>query len=155
MKRKAFTPLEKITIGSARKKFFNGIRGRNFLTGFTLVEVIVSVGIIAILAKFVVPNVLKAKSASKEAIARSSLKVLATASETYAMVTGDYPLSETALQSATPPYLNSSYCGSTTTGYSYACTFSAGGYTVVATPVPGGAAGTTTFTLLTGGVLSP
>jgi len=122
---------------------------------FTLVEVLISVGIIAMLARFVIPGVLRARTASNEAIAKSNLKALATASETYSMVTGDYPANEAALQNATPPYLNSSYCGSTTRGYSYACTFSAGGYTIVAAPVSGGAAGTVTFTLTTGGVLSP
>ena len=122
---------------------------------FTLIELIVIVSIIAILSLLIIPNILKARSASSEAVTKKALRSLSTAAETFSLTTGNYPSYETDLNHSTPPYLNAAYCGSTISGYNYACTFGTGGYTIVATPIEGGASGTVTFTMTTGGVLSP
>jgi type IV pilus assembly protein PilA len=124
--------------------------------GFTLVEIMIVVAIIALLAAIAIPNLLRARISANDALAKSTLRSLSTASETFATAnTGNYPADIASLTGATPPYINKAYCDSTVSGFSYSCTFGAGAYTFIATPVTVGTSGTTTFTMSTGGVLTP
>jgi type IV pilus assembly protein PilA len=127
--------------------------------GFTLVEIMIVVAIIALLAAIAIPNLLRAKISANDALAKSTLRTLSTASETFATAnTGNYPTAITSLTGATPPYLNQDYCRWSTVplaGYTYTCTMTAGAYTYVATPFNVGTSGTTTWTMETGGILTP
>ena len=124
--------------------------------GFTLVEIMIVVAIIALLAAIAIPNLLRAKISANDALAKSTLRSLSTSAETYATTnTGNYPADITALTGATPPYINKAYCASTVSGFDYTCGFTLGSYTFTATPVTVGTSGTTTFTISTGGVLTP
>ena len=124
--------------------------------GFTLVEIMIVVAIIALLAAIAIPNLLRAKISANDALAKGTLRTLSTASETFATTNnGNYPAAMTDLTGATPPYLNSNPCGTTLSGYTYVCTPGVGGYTYTATPVTVGTSGTTTYTMKTGGVLTP
>lgn len=125
--------------------------------GFTLVEIMIVVAIIALLAAIAIPNLLRAKISANDALAQSTLRTLSTASETFGTANnGNYPSNMTSLTGATPPYINTNYCdGQPRAGFNYGCTMTSGGYTFTATPVTVGTTGTTTYTMTTGGILTP
>ena len=129
--------------------------------GFTLVEIMIVVAIIALLAAIAIPNLLRAKISANDALAKGKLRTLSTASETFATTnSGNYPGALTSLTGATPPYLTDTACTDNTTaataisGYYYTCTFTAAGYTFVATPATVGTSGTAVYTMTTGGALN-
>jgi len=88
------------------------LRKVNKKQGFTLVEIMIVVGIITMLAALSIHNLLRAKMTANEAIAISNLRTLQTAMDSYNAVNGRYP--ETwdfivELCTAIPPYLDSSW----------------------------------------------
>ena len=121
--------------------------------GFTLVEIMVVVAIIALLASIAIPNLLRARITANESNAKATLKTISTALETYALANGTYPSNTTALLGQVPPYLTKDYFGSTQSGYDYTITLASYTYSVVATP-SSGSQGTKTFTMATGSVLT-
>ncbi len=123
--------------------------------GFTLVEIMIVVAIIALLAAIAIPNLLRARITANESAAQATLRTISTALETYAAAnSGVYPEAETTLTGATPPYLNRAYSGSTVQGYSYTySTLTTTAYCVQAAP-SSSATGTKTFSVTQGGVLA-
>jgi len=133
--------------------------------GFTLVEIMIVVAIIALLAAIAIPNLLRARMTSNDALAKATLRAISTAAESYGTANnGNYPNpggnNLIPLTGATPPYLNKDYCPASLTtglaGYIYNCSgMTSSGYTITASPVNPGSSGTTIQTITTGGVLTP
>ncbi|MFA4843171.1 MAG: prepilin-type N-terminal cleavage/methylation domain-containing protein [Candidatus Omnitrophota bacterium] len=123
--------------------------------GFTLVEIMIVVAIIALLAAIAIPNLLRARVNANETNAQATLRTISTASESWAAANnGNYPTLITVLTGAVPPYLNENYTAAPRQGYNFACTMSAAAYSCTATPVTCNTTGTRTFTVTTGGVLT-
>ena len=137
--------------------------------GFTLVEIMIVVAIIALLAAIAVPNLLQARKTANDAAAKATVRSLSTAAEVYATSnSGKYPtIVGVAATTDTPAtgltaFISSaaSYCkdggGETEIqGFKYVCTLGEGGYTFAATPITLGTTGSVTYTTTTGGVLTP
>ncbi|MBU1090594.1 MAG: prepilin-type N-terminal cleavage/methylation domain-containing protein [Candidatus Omnitrophica bacterium] len=123
--------------------------------GFTLVEIMIVVAIIALLAAMAVPGLLRSRIVSNETFAQATLKTIANACETYAAANiGSYPDDETLLTDVPHPYLGRSYCDQNLNGYTYACDFKFDQYTITATTNACRSSGNNHYTITTGSVLS-
>jgi type II secretion system protein G len=141
------------------KRQFNLRKGVSLMNkkGFTLVEIMIVVAIIALLAAIAIPNLLSAKRTANTAAAKANIRALSTAAEVYATGhNGAYPADSTAIASYIAPAttLCSSSESSPVQGYVYDCSgLSATGYTLTATPASA-TAGDTIFSVTTGGVIT-
>ena len=123
--------------------------------GFTLVEIMIVVAIIALLAAIAVPSLVAVKRTANEGYAKTTVRTLSTAAEAFATAhSGTYPISTAEL--TTFMAAAGSFCPSASgvQGYNYTCTMAAGDYTFVAAPVSA-TTGNVTYTATTGGVLTP
>ena len=125
--------------------------------GFTLVEIMIVVAIIALLAAIAIPNLLSAKRTANTAAAKANIRALSTSAEVYATGhNGAYPANTAAITPyiAAAATLCASSAAAPVQGYIYNCTgLAAGGYTVTATPAST-TAGDTTYSVTTGGVIT-
>ena len=69
-------------------------RGR---AGFTLIEILVVIAVIAMLAALVAPNVFQHVGTAKDATARSQIELLGAALDAYRLDNGRYPTTEQGL----------------------------------------------------------
>lgn len=123
--------------------------------GFTLVEIMIVVAIIALLAALALPGLLRSRINANEAAAKANLKAIATACESYAAANdGNYPTNKTDLTNVNPPYLTRDIIGQTVQGYKYDCTFTNTSYNCTATPAHINVTGKKTFRITTGGNLT-
>ena len=74
--------------------------------GFTLVEIMIVVAIIALIAATAIPHLIRAKVNSNESTVQATLKTLSTAAEMFQQDNNLYPASVGALTTALPPYLS-------------------------------------------------
>lgn len=65
--------------------------------GFTLIEILVVIVVIAILATLVAPNVFQHVGAAKSATAKSQIEMLSTTLDAYRLSNGSYPSTEQGL----------------------------------------------------------
>ena len=119
--------------------------------GFTLVEIMIVVAIIALLAAIAIPNLLGARRTANEAAAKANIRTLATELETYSAGTGNgaYPADVATLQGVS--VAATKYCAAPCTtdgmgcgGYVYTCVVAPTSYTLTAAPLSA-QTGTKTF----------
>ena len=129
--------------------------------GFTLVEIMIVVAIIALLAAIAIPNLLRARHNANEAAAIAGTRTISSSSESYraAQTPPSYPANLAALGNATPPYIDGALAGATATntakqGYFYTYSqVNANQYTCVASPAISGTTGTRVFFVDASGVI--
>ena len=89
--------------------------------GFTLIELMIVVAIIAIIAAIAIPNLLRSRIAANEAAAIGALRTLSSAQENYRNNSGTNLYGTLAeLSGATPPYIDSALGGGVSRGYTVA-----------------------------------
>jgi general secretion pathway protein G len=71
--------------------------GRGRRSGFTLIEILVVIVVIAILATLVAPNVFQHVGAAKDATAKSQIEMLGAALDAYRLDNGSYPNTQQGL----------------------------------------------------------
>ena len=124
------------------------------VSGFTLVEVMIVVLIIALLATIAMPGLLRARINANDASAKASLKIISNALETYMSANDTYPPNVTSLLSVTPPYLPIDYFTGTHDGFTFTVdSLSSQLYSVTAAPTNSNM-GSGSFTISTGAVLT-
>lgn len=72
-------------------------RLRHVRSGFTLIEILVVIVVIAILATLVAPNIFQHVGAAKDATAKSQIEMLTAALDAYRLDNGHYPSTEQGL----------------------------------------------------------
>ena len=129
--------------------------------GFTLVEIMIVVAIIALLAAIAIPNLLRARHNSNEAASIGGMRTFSAALESFraAQTPPTYPVNLAALSAAVPPYVAASLTGAINAGtsrqgyfYTYALV-SANAYTLQSTPQTVGTTGTRRFFVDQSGVI--
>lgn len=75
----------------------NGKRRRGRKAGFTLIEILVVIAVLAMLAALVAPNVFQHVGTAKDATARSQIELLGAALDAYRLDNGRYPTTEQGL----------------------------------------------------------
>ena len=122
--------------------------------GFTLVEIMIVVAIIALLAAIAIPNLLRARHNANESAAISAMRTISTACESYraAQTPPVYPADLVALSGSTPPYIDTALSGATASGsakqgyfYTYALNANNQQFTCVGTPQVANTTGTRVF----------
>ena len=125
--------------------------------GVTLTGLIISASIITLLAVIIISQLLRSRIIANESAARTTLKTISTALETYAAEARQgYPADISILVTTNPRYLNNNYIAeSPILGYNYILEFlEPGGYSFIARPQRCGQTGSKIYSITTGGALT-
>lgn len=123
--------------------------------GFTLVEIMIVVAIIALLAAISIPNIMRQRLNANETAAQSTLGTISAVEQSYRSVNANYA-TLAQLIAATPPYIDATVDDATgKQGYVFADvgTPDANTFCVSAVPVTANQTGTRSFCVADDGVL--
>lgn len=119
--------------------------------GFTLVEIMIVVAIIALLAAIAIPNLLRARVSAQEAAAAAALHTVAAAEIQYRATNATYA-TLAQLGAAAPPYIDSTLAAGAKQGYNFVAAPNAGA-NFYATAAPVTLAQSNTFYIDEDGIL--
>jgi prepilin-type N-terminal cleavage/methylation domain-containing protein len=120
--------------------------------GFTLVEIMIVVAIIALLAAIAIPNLLRARLQANETAAQAALKTIATAEVTYRTANPVYG-SNASLGSANPPYIDAVLAAGAKNGYDFTITAETNNFVAICTPTNANVSGVRSFCITEDGVV--
>lgn len=86
--------------------------------GFTLVEIMIVVAIIALLAAIAIPNLLRSRISAQESAAAAAMHTIVSAEVQYRATHPSY-VSLIGLSNETPPYIDSKLASGSRQGYNY------------------------------------
>lgn len=128
----------------------------NKARGFTLVEIMIVVAIIALIAAIAIPNLLRARHNANETAAIGTTRTFSTALESFraAQTPPSYPALLTELSDADPQYVPAELTDGANQGYDFTYVqVSDDQFTVTADPTTAGVTGTRVFFVDETGVL--
>jgi prepilin-type N-terminal cleavage/methylation domain-containing protein len=121
--------------------------------GFTLVEIMIVVAIIAMLAAIAIPNLLRVRLDANEAAAEAALRTINTSAQSYRAMNPTFPASLGPLASAVPPYIDAVLGAGAKSGYNFLITGNTNTFTATARPQGYGVSGKRSFYVDENGVI--
>ena len=121
--------------------------------GFTLVEIMIVVAIIALLAAIAIPSFLRARLNANESAAVSALHTISTAAQSYRSVNPKYPGNLASLACANPSYIDNVLGGGTKQGYNFYLEGHTYTFSATARPVEHGKTGVRGFYVDESGII--
>lgn len=128
-------------------------RRKKAIAGFTLVEIMIVVGIIVLLAALAIPGLLRSRLNANESTAIAGLRAIATAATAYRAVNAAYPADLAAFSNMTPPYVDTVLASGTKQGYIFVFTGGTDSYNATASPEVPNITGVRGFFVDAGGVI--
>lgn len=120
--------------------------------GFTLIELMIVVAIIAIIAAIAIPNLLRSRMQSNESSAIGNLRTVNGAEVAFHSANSQYATTFDQLTTATPPYLDGNWAA-TKSGYDFTLGGAATNFTANADPNVAGTTGNRYFFVDASGVI--